>query len=134
MTGHSRSVVFLLVSVVFLGVSGVVAWKGYEKYREKERVASEVSRLREEAERIKSETAQLDERIAYMRTSEYAEREIKEKLNLKKPEENVAIVRSAIEKQKEGIGEKPLAVMGVSARVTEKNPRKWWNLFFAPVF
>lgn len=133
MTGHSRSVVFLLISVVFLGISGIVAWKGYEKYREKERVASQVSRLRDEAERIKSETAQLDERIAYMRTPEYAEREVKEKLNLKKPEESVAVVQSGSEKQREELGEKPSVSVEPSVKTTEGNPKKWWDFFFAPV-
>lgn len=95
-------------------------------------MAIEVLRLREEAERIKSETERLDDRIAYMRTPEYAEREIKEKLNLKKPEENVAIVRPGVRPKEEESEEVASIPSRVSATVAESVPKKWWNFFFSP--
>lgn len=126
----------LIFSVFVLAVATVVAFHGYEKHKENQVVAREIQALQEEARQLESETQRLSERIAYLKTPEYAEREVKEKLNLKKPEESVAIVDIGrpIEKKQEDQMLSPESgvrqVQGVESERVSSNPQKWVAYFF----
>lgn len=129
-------VLLLVFSVLLLGFSVVVAWKGYEKHREKSAISEEVAKLQEEAGKLEEETRRLNDRIAYLRTPEYVEREAKEKLNLKKPDESVAVVAperfqgDVPNVKEESLAKRGVTITGARESETSSNPLGWWNYFF----
>lgn len=127
-----RVVLLLFFSVVVLGFALFIAWEGYERYREKEILSEKVKKLQEEANTLQQETKKLQDKISYLRTPEYIEREAKEKLNLKKPGENVALIQS--DRFQSELTEQAEEVSRRGVHVTIKgdisNPRRWWNYFF----
>ncbi len=130
----SRIFLILLISVVILGIAVVISWRGYEKYREKEKISEDVLKLQEEAQKIEEETQKLNDRIAYLRTPEYVEREAKDKLNLKKPGESVAVVQPDRFQQESTQVEDPQPKREVRIVINSSisNPKKWWSFFFGP--
>lgn len=131
----SRIVFLLLFSVVVLGLAVVISWKGYEKHLENEIISEKVQKLQEEAGRLQEETEKLNDKIAYLRTPDYVEREAKDKLNLKKPGESVALIQpdrfqSELIDQKDG--DQSERGVHVVTYGSISNPIKWWDFFFGP--
>lgn len=120
--------------MVILGLAAVISWRGYEKHREKEKISEDVLKLQEEAQKIEEETQKLNDRIAYLRTPGYVEREAKDKLNLKKPGESVAVVQSDRFQQEPTWVKDPQPKREVRMLINSSvsNPRKWWRFFFGP--
>lgn len=131
---QSRTWGLLVVSVCLLGLAMVISWKGYEKHQEKEQVSLEVKKLQEEARQLEEETQHLSERIAYFQTPDYVELEVKERLNLRKPNESVAII------QADRFRETPMEISKGDEKLTKNmyeapqqelsNPTRWWKMFF----
>ncbi|KKU53237.1 MAG: hypothetical protein UY41_C0020G0002 [Candidatus Moranbacteria bacterium GW2011_GWE1_49_15] len=106
----------------------VVYVAGKEAYRSA-RIEKEIEALKMEAEKIRTDNGNLREKIAYLDTDEFREKVAKEKLNLKKEDEQVVEIRpvTAISEE-EVLG----ASQGTTAPVEEeKNYMKWWRKFFS---
>jgi cell division protein FtsB len=88
---------------------------------QKRQVDSEISRLTEQSTRLTQDNSQLSELIKYLDTPEYKEQEAREKLNLKKPGEEVVVLP-----QDTDAGQ----VASAQAAHNESNPKKWFNYFF----
>lgn len=111
----SKTATLLLVLVL-----GAVAFITFQLYMQKRQVDSEIARLREQSDNLSKDNGQLSELIKYLDTPEYKEREAREKLNLKKPGEEVVVLP-------EGSDQGQVA----SAQTeTKSNPEKWFSYFF----
>lgn len=121
----------ILASVV-LFVSGICAIGGLlfattkVVYRDR-KIEKEIETLKQEAQRIKSDNQILSERIAYFETPDFQEKVAKEKLNMQKEGEGVAIIKSSFQEEPSGAREASAQVQP-SAQIA--NHIKWWNYFF----
>jgi cell division protein FtsB len=111
----SKSATILLVLIL-----GAVAFVTFRLYMQKREVDSEIARLTEQSESLSRDNGQLSELIKYLDTPEYKEREAREKLNLKRPGEEVVVLP-----EDAGLGQ-------VASAQTEQssNPKKWFSYFF----
>lgn len=102
-------------------VFGAVAFVTFELYMQKRQVDSEITRLTEQSNKLNQDNGELSELIKYLDTPEYQEKEAREKLNLKRPGEEVVV----LPEDSEG-GQ-------VASAQTESgsNPEKWFNYFFS---
>lgn len=110
----------------------LVSWTGYissKQLSRNQRIQDEVNELKNEADKIRRENETLSEKIGYFSSNEFREQEGKEKLGLKKVNEEVVVIKP----QKE-------TVATTETSVTENAPepenslfpnyKKWWLLFF----
>ncbi len=117
-----RIIIFLgcvVVVFIFLAISR-------ETYR-KRQVQSEISKLQEEAKRIQGDNMRLTDKIAYLEGRDYQEKEIRDKLNLQDPKENVVIIDSGLIPKK--VDSQP-AMPGQELLIKQSNSQKWWDYFF----
>lgn len=110
----------------------LVSWTGYissKQLSRNQRIQDEVNELKNEADKIRRENETLSEKIGYFSSNEFREQEGKEKLGLKKVNEEVVVIKP----QKEMVVTTETAVVG-SVPTPENslfpNYKKWWLLFF----
>jgi cell division protein FtsB len=124
----------LFTRVVFIGAFGIALWIGTVSYRFFQRtgmIQSEIHELESEAKRINQENATLREKIEYFSSPSFKEREAKDKLGLKKIDEQVIVVKAPVDTE-ERVEASPLAIIG-TGRVAEfhaPNYVKWWRMMF----
>lgn len=109
----------ILLIIVFCAVAFITT----ELYMQKRQVDSEISRLQDQSSNLKKDNQQLSELIKYLDTQEYKEKEAREKLNLKRPGEEVVVLPE------------DSSVNGQVASAQSTNvpkPEKWFNYFFNP--
>lgn len=105
-----------LLTMVLVGV----AFFSGRMYLEKREINSEIAKLQAQADLIKKENDDLSGLIKYWNTTEFQEREAREKLNLKKEGEFVVVLPESEE-----------TVSGASTNSREKsNINKWFDYFF----
>ena len=80
------SALVFVIGILFVAFS---AWKEMERSK---RIEGEVEKLRSEANRIQGENQTLVEKIAYFSTEDFEEREAKDKLGMKKKDEEVVSI------------------------------------------
>ncbi len=115
---------FLIVALV-VGVILVLssAWK---EMKRSDRIEDEVAKLRQEADRIRNENRSISEKIAYFSTSDFEEREAKEKLGMKNGDEQMVSVEvGSLKSPSSGTGDDAPVVVS-----DEANYRKWMRYFF----
>lgn len=114
-----------LIAAFVIGIGLVVssAWKEMERSK---RIEDEVAKLRSEADRIRNENRTLTEKISYFSTPEFEEREAREKLGMKKnDEEVVSIDTGGVPTAAEPSEAPPEPETGPDI----PNYRKWWIEF-----
>ncbi len=109
----------------------LISWTVYVSSKQvarTRRIESEVTSLKDEADKIRRENETLGEKIGYFSSQDFQEQEAKEKLGLKKMNEEVVVIKPA-----------PVASGGVIETVASErsvegmglpNYEKWWRLFF----
>ena len=112
----SMALVFIMVAV-------------YKEAYKKRQIQEQINKLQEEAERISRENSLTEEKIAYLESQDYKEKEAKDKLNLQNPDENVVIVEPGV-KSKIQSEEFNVAQVSQPAVNQVSIPIKWWNYFF----
>ena len=118
---------FLLGIIIFLSfqIFGIYKIK-YERELEKQALLKQV-------EKIKQDTVSLEKIKEYISTSAYQEREAKQKLDLKKPGEEVvmitpgSITASLSNEELISILRNPKSEERIPAQT---NPERWWAFFF----
>jgi cell division protein FtsB len=122
-----KTILFLVL--IILMIFGYLVSKEISK---KNKINDEIEVLKREAERIKKENMQLEERIVYLGSDEYREKEAKEKLNLQKPDEKLIIItQNSPFKEEEARSEKENEKKNFYQKVESmSNLKKWWNYFF----
>ena len=118
------SLVFFVLGVCAIG--GLLYATTRVVYRDR-KIEKEIETLRQEAERIKNDNQVLSERIAYFETADFQEKIAKEKLNMQKEGEGVAIIKSSGQVEAEVSQE---ALVQAEPLTQVPNYRKWWNYFF----
>jgi cell division protein FtsB len=88
---------------------------------QKRTVDNEIALLEAKADEIHKSNQEMSELIKYFNTPEYAERQAREKLNLKKEGEHVLVL------PKDGADEGSVAAASVD---NQPNSQKWFNYFF----
>lgn len=131
-----KGLVFTLLSAlaVLIGIGGSCVM-GYRAYKESERnreIAEEIRDLQDEARRIDQENRKLNDRIEYLQSDTFREREAKRVLEYQKAGEKVVFIRDRVSAS----GSVPdisspgeSFVLGAS-KDAESNPLKWWREFF----
>lgn len=127
-------------SSVFLFTAGTIAafvlaifigQSAYEKYQRNKHIESEIAELQKKAEELSQKNGLLSDQIQYFRTQNFKDKEVKEKLNMKKPNEEVVIVTPSPAKNNPPSEE---SVAGSETQINlapeQSNPKKWWNHFF----
>jgi len=107
-------IIFLLLILIFISYS---IWQNTQQ---KKNIAQRAENLDQEINRLEDENLELTNLIEYFASSEYIEKEAREKLNLAKPGEKVVIVSK----------EKPLLPGDKKDFNQEINFKTWWNYFF----
>ena len=125
---------FVSGAVVLCGIVGS-AVMGYRAYQESERnkaIAEEIRSLQDEANRVDQENRKLSDRIEYLQSDTFREREAKRVLEYQKSGEKVVLIREragAPKSPSDDSSQDEPFVLGISDD-TESNPLKWWREFF----
>jgi cell division protein FtsB len=123
---YATRLVFLagLVGLVFIG------WSIFQEISKKKSIQDEINSLQAEAERVKHDNILSQEKISYLESSNYQEKEAKDKLNLQNKDEKVVIIKPSVTKEAENsdkITDNPKSVPQPDA---SPNYVKWWQYFF----
>jgi len=115
----------LLLLLVWLGIKTV------KMIYQKQELGNQISNLKTEIEKLNKSSQEFSQLMEYMKDPAFLEKEAKEKLNLKKEGENVALMPKAA--VSEGLsGNQNTSTPPTSAPLTlkENNLVKWWKFFF----
>ncbi len=109
--------------LVMIGIS-----LGKEAYR-KRQIQKEIENLQNEIQKTNRENSDLQNLISYFSTSEFQEKEAREKLNLQKENEKMIVLRREANQPKETTGAGQVPASDYSA---DKSPnwQKWLQFFF----
>jgi cell division protein FtsL len=117
-------VAYFIAGVFFASVISYSAVR--EAYRNR-KIEANIEELNRERELIQKENDTLSKTIDYLGSQENIERTAKQKLNMKRPDENVIVVKPSVQQEKpENIQEEN------EERTTPDIPnyKKWLNFFF----
>jgi uncharacterized membrane-anchored protein YhcB (DUF1043 family) len=120
----SFAIIFFIIGVILAGIISTRAVQ--EAYRNR-KIEKEVEKLKQEAQKIQSENDTIQKKIDYYNTPEFVERVSKDKMNLQKSDENVAVISKSALSQTSAETKKDI-VMEDDKKVS--NYIKWWNFFF----
>jgi cell division protein FtsB len=113
-----------LAVLVLIGIS-----LGKETYR-KHQIQKEIGDLQSQIEGLNKENSQLGDLMTYLSSTDYQEKEAREKLNLQKADEKMIVLQRVLgaEKKNESTAPKEQS----PAEDTSPNWQKWWKFFFTP--
>ncbi|NTV55273.1 MAG: cell division protein FtsL [Candidatus Moranbacteria bacterium] len=114
----------LMLAVLIVG-TGAVLSSGWKEMERSKRIEAEVDSLRREADRIRGENRTIEEKIAFFSTEPFEEREAKEKLGMKKRDEEVVVLDTGSVLGAESSGSEAVDVNGSRVGVESPNYRKW---------
>ena len=112
------------VFVILVLVSSAIAKQTYKKNQ----IQKEITKLQEKAAELNRENLEIRDKISYLESREYQEKEAKDKLNLQNPGENIVIIKPSVVKDEKPPQESRIVVAKEPAKIS--NPIKWWNYFF----
>ena len=124
--GKPISFLVKIFLIFFVILTGFISWSIFKQTIKKREIQKEISKLEKEAIKISQNNELLKERLSYFESQEYREKETKEKLNLKKPNENVVIVKPNVIK-KEVEEEKENEIIRNDKLSYKENFQKWWH-------
>lgn len=131
---NSKNDVFNGIILLSLGVAIVfVSIQILDIFKRKYEIELEKQNLMKQVERIKQDTVSLEQIKDYISSTEYQEREAKQKLDLKKPGEEVVVVTPGSVTANLS-SEELIAVLrdpNSQKRIpAQTNPERWWAFFF----
>lgn len=122
---------FIIILLLgFIGLIGRGLWTTFER---KYAIEKEKQELMQKVSRIQQDIVSLEQVKEYISSSAYQEREAKQKLDLKKPGEEVvmitpgSIVANLSNEELVSILRDPQAEKRIPAQT---NPERWWAFFF----
>jgi len=115
--------------VLFLGfvVIALISFAIFKENYRKRQIQQEISSLQKEMERIQKDNVNLSDKLAYLGSSDYQEKEAKDKLNMQRPGEAAVVIQPEQVKTKEVAGAE---VNRQEIIVKISNPEKWLDYFF----
>lgn len=116
--------------LVFLGliVLSFAAYSVSKVVSRKNQVEKEISALKEEAEKISRENGDLKDKLSYFESRDFQEKEVRDKLSLQAPDENLVVVKPGPSGEKQ-----ENLVSDVAENNSSENIpiyKKWWDYFF----
>lgn len=123
-TSIFSKIIIIPVLVVIVLILIALARETYKKNQ----IQAEIEGLKEKARQIDKANTEIQDKITYLESQDYQEKEAKDKFNLQDPDENVVVIKPSMAK-KELVEEKK----SESIRVEEETiniPIKWWQYFF----
>jgi len=124
-----RSFFSILLTIIGLLVAGWISYYALKENKRSRQIESEIEILRQEAEKLRQNNQDMSEKIGYFDTQEFQEKTAKEKLNLQKEDENVAIIKPSPVLQNTDNSEEAFRQKEISAPEAP-NYQKWWDYFF----
>ena len=124
--GSFFSIAFVIAGLL---IAGCISYYAFKENKRSRQIESEIETLRQEAEKLRQNNQDISEKIGYFDTPEFQEKTAKEKLNLQKEDENVAIIKPNPVLQNTGDSEEVSYQKEISAPEAP-NYQKWWNYFF----
>jgi cell division protein FtsB len=102
----------------------------FEEIYKKRQVDGEIKKLEDEARRIEKENSQIKDKIAYLESRDFQEKEARDKLNLQGEGESLLVVKPSLAKENsQGNGSRSNNFDQAPASV-RSNYEKWWDYFF----
>lgn len=125
---NKNSIWSKLVLVVGFFILAAVSFFLVKEYYKKRQIQSEIQKLEDEAAKINRDNLEIQDKIAYLQSRDYQEREAKDKLNLQNPGENVVVIKPGVAKE-QGI---KIETENIPQPLPPgiPNPQKWWKYFF----
>jgi len=117
-----RSKLFLFFLIIILAVFGYFFVK---ELRLQYEIEKEISSLEDQITALENKNQDLLALMEYFNSDTFREKEIRSKLNLKKPGEHVVILSPV------GTSSKEEAVKQEGEKASLTNLRQWWDYFFA---
>jgi|GEM_PF-273905 cell division protein FtsB len=123
-----------VVIIVVIGIVGRVLFVSLKQMDRSQRITQDIDSLQSEADRIRQENETLSEKINYLSSDDFKEREARDKLGLKKPNEEVVAVKQEAESVSKDTASSIASPPKRSDSDVSLPPyRKWWNLFFGNI-
>lgn len=117
-----------MASIILMIATGLLGYKIVNQAQKQKMIDDEIATLEREVSRLHLENEELAELNSYFNTSEFKEREAKDKLNLVKEGEQLVLVKGATnEKQAKAETDKDEKAKIVMER---SNVYWWWHYFF----
>ena len=119
------SILFIVAGII---VAGWISYFALKESKRNRQIESEINTLRSEAENLRQNNQEMSDKISYFETPEFQERIAKEKLNLQKEDENVAVIKPSPVLRSDQTAQETADTKEV---VAEKPAyEKWWDYFF----
>jgi len=127
-----------LVNAIILIALGISFGREWVRNRD---IEQEISRLQSEAEALQARNLKIADLNTAFQTESFIEREARLKLGMKKPGENVVVIRdvgegepvAATDSSEQSVVEAadPRTLLALEDNATQlANPSKWWHYFF----
>lgn len=121
---------FLIKTILFFGVVAMIfiGLAIFREMRAKKQIQNEIEKLQIEAEKIQRENILSQEKLAYLESKDYQEKEAKDKLSLQNADEKVVIIKPTVVKNEENKNEN---TERTQIKILDReNYLKWWDYFF----
>jgi len=125
---NKKSFLPKLVLICGFFVLATVSFFLAKEYYRKKQIQNEITGLEQEAAKINRDNLAIQEKIAYLQSRDFQEREAKDKLNLQSPDENVVVIKPGVAKEQKIEAENENILQPVPESIP--NPQKWWKYFF----
>jgi len=123
---------WLVRIIFFLGVvvlTFTIFALSKETYRKKQ-VEKEIEALRQEAEKIRRDNLIIGDKVSYLESKDYLEKEAKDKLNMQGPDENVVVIKPSLVKKEEVSDIVRDPERPIENQDKFGNAKKWYDYFF----
>ena len=114
--------------VIILG--GWVFYISSKQIERNHRIQEEISTLETEADQIRRENETLSEKISYFSSDDFREQEAKKRLDLKKADETVVVIKSHLEDEGADVVDRDRRSSAEGIDENLSNYKKWWRVFF----
>ncbi len=125
---NKSSVLPKLVLISGFFILAAAAFFLAKEFYKNRQIQNEITKLEQEAAKINRENLEIQDKIAYLQSRDYQEREAKDKLNLQNPGENVVVIKPGVAKEQGAVAENENLPQPLPPNIP--NPRKWWKYFF----
>ena len=125
---NKNSVLPKLVLIAGFFILAAAAFFLAKEVYKKRQIQNEITKLEQEAAKINRENLEIQDKIAYLQSRDYQEREAKDKLNLQNPGENVVVIKPGVAREQGIKAENENLPQPLPPNVS--NPQKWWKYFF----
>jgi cell division protein FtsL len=114
-------------TLVCLIVIAVIILPVYKNAKQRFAVNNEIGDLQKQINNLESSNNDLAKMETYLQSDQYAEKEARINLGLKKPSEKVAVIENT---DSNGFASDTGGLSGDGSDKKNSNPVEWWNYFF----